>query len=422
MKFRAGLILLLLGLVLCTSLCGCTKKPEKTVIQFASWGSQSEIEIIKPILNEFEKQNPNIKVEFVHIPQNYFQKIHLLFASNLAPDVLFINNLYLPIYAKAGVLEELPIDDNNSAINQFDYIASVNISHQRKRLTLHNEIEKVFYKKSLTALSYNGKLYAIPRDISTLVIYYNKDLFNKYGAQYPNQYWKFSDFLSIAKKLTKDINNDGKIDIWGISFEEDLLYYLPYLMSEGGGAVSDDLKSIIINSQESKKGLEFYADLRNKYHVAPTKAESASETMAQLFLQEKLAMHLSGRWLVPKYRSQAKFNWDVVNFPSGDKGSIVPLDASGWAIAKSSKHKDAAMSLINYLSSKKSIEKFTKSGLIVPARMDVGEAEFLKLKTLPPYNERVFINVIKTAKPTPVTANYNEIQDKLKEKTEYLFN
>src|SRR5574344_2499900 len=76
----------------------------KTHIKFTSWGSQSEITILKPILAQFEKENPDIKVEFVHIPQNYFQKLHLLFASNLAPDVLFINNLYLPIYANAGVL------------------------------------------------------------------------------------------------------------------------------------------------------------------------------------------------------------------------------------------------------------------------------------------------------------------------------
>ena len=52
--------------------------PQKTVIQFSSWGSESEIKILKPILIEFEKQNPDIKVELLHIPQNYFQKIHLL--------------------------------------------------------------------------------------------------------------------------------------------------------------------------------------------------------------------------------------------------------------------------------------------------------------------------------------------------------
>lgn len=370
---------------------------DKTVIQFASWGSKSEIEILKPILKEFETENPDIKVEFVHIPQNYFQKIHLLFASNLSPDVIFINNLYLPIYANAGVLEPLNIDSKNI----FDTSS--------------------FYEKSLSALSFNDKVYAIPRDISNLVIYYNKDIFDKYNVSYPNKYWKFDDFLKLAQKLTKDTDNDGKTDLWGVSFEENLLFYLPYLMSEGGGVLSDDLKTLIIDSPKSQKGLNFYSDLRNKYHVAPTKAESASATMAQLFLQGKLAMQLSGRWLVPKYREEAKFNWNVINFPAGEAGSIVPLDASGWAISKESRHKTEATELIKFLSSKESIEKFTKSGLIVPARIDVAKGVFINDIKLPKSN-KVFIDVIKTAKPTPVSENYNEIQDKIKEKTDYLFN
>lgn len=382
--------LLILFFVVLT-LSGCTTSDKRTKIQFASWGSKSEIEILKPILSEFERENLDVKVEFMHIPQNYFQKIHMLFASNLAPDVMFMNNLYLPIYANAGVLEPMS----------------------------RNDVDCVFYKKSLEALSYKGKLYAVPRDVSNLVIYYNKGLFDKYNVPYPSRNWTFADFLATAKKLTKDTNNDGKTDIWGVSFEEDLFFYLPYLMSEGGGVLSDDLKTSIINTPQSQKGLNFYTDLRNKYHVAPTRAQSASATMAQLFLQGKLAMQISGRWLVPKYREDAKFDWDVINFPSGDKGSVVPLDASGWAIAKNSKHKDEAMRLIKFLASKESSEKFTQSGLIVPARIDVAEGKFLQ--STKPKSNKVFVRVIRTSKPTPVSENYLEIQDNLKEKTEALF-
>lgn len=385
--YRFVVILFLFALFL----TGCARKSE-TIVQFASWGSQSEIEIIKPILAEFEKETPDIKVDFMHIPQNYFQKIHLLFASNLAPDVIFMNNLYLPIYANAGMLEEITNPSQN------------------------------FYKKALQSLSYKNKLYAIPRDVSNLVIYYNKDLFNKYNVPMPNKYWTFEDFLITAQKLTKDTNKDGKTDIWGVSFEEEpALFYLPYLMSQGGGILSDDLKTSIIDSPQSKKGLQFYSDLRNKYHVAPTKAQSASATMAQMFLQGQIAMQVSGRWLVPKYREDAKFDWNVINFPAGDKGSIVPLDASGWTIAKSSKHKKEAMKLIEFLASKENIGKFTQSGLIVPARIDVAKGEFLR-DGKKPKNAKVFIDIIKTAKPTPVCENYSEILDGLKKKTNYLFN
>lgn len=359
-------------------LCGCHKQDSRTTVQFASWGSKSEIDILKPLLSEFEKENPDIKVDFMHIPQNYFQKIHLLFASNTAPDVIFINNLYLPIYANAGLLEELNTDDN-------------------------------FYPQSLNALSWQGKLYAIPRDVSNLVIYYNKDMFLKKHIPFPKQNWTFDDFLQTSKKLT-DKNT------FGISFEEDPLFYLPYLMSNGGGFFPEE-----INKAESQEAINFYADLRNKYHTAPKKNESASATMAQLFLQERIGMYLSGRWMVPKLREEASFDWDIAQFPKGTKGSIVQLDASGWAISKSSKHKAEALKLINYLSDEKSIEKFTQSGLIVPARKDVANSQSF-LNGQKPKNAKVFIEIIETSKPTPVTVNYREILDNLKNDMEKRFN
>ena len=384
MKNKFCKILAIFGLI--CLLCACNPKENLTVIQFASWGSKSEIDIIKPLLEDFEEENPDIKVDFMHIPQNYFQKIHLLFASNTPPDVIFINNLYLPVYANADVLE--PIGDNADCS---------------------------FYEENvLKSLSWNGKLYAVPRDVSNLVIFYNKNLFDKAGLSYPSDKWTFREFLEMAKKLTVD----GR---FGVSFEEDSLFFLPYLMSEGGGILSDDLSRIIIDELQSVKGLKFYADLRKKYHVAPKAEESASATMAQMFLQGKIAMHLSGRWLVPKYREEADFDWDIAPFPKGDKGSIVQLDSSGWAVSKNSKHKKEAFMLVNYLSSKQSIEKLTKSGLIVPARQDVQNSEYF-LDNKKPEHAKVFLDVIKTSKPTPVNVNYRAVVDDLNQKFEKLFN
>ena len=366
-------------LLLSILLCGCSPKDNRTTIEFASWGSKSEIDILKPILADFEKENPNIKIDFMHIPQNYFQKIHLLFASNTAPDVIFINNLYLPIYANANLLEEQTIPQN------------------------------IYYPQALQALSWKGKLYAVPRDVSNLVVFYNKDLFNKRHIQYPNSDWTYSDFLKTAQKLTFD-------GVFGVSFEEDPLFYLPYLMSNGGGILPNE-----INQKGSQDGLNFYADLRKKYHVAPLKSESASATMAQMFLQQKIGMYISGRWMVPKLREEAQFDWDIAQFPKGTVGSVVQLDASGWAISKSSTHKQEAQKLVNFLSSKENSEKFTTSGLIVPARIDVSNSKYF-LDGEKPKNSNVFLEIIKTSKPTPVTVDYREITDQLKKSMESKFN
>lgn len=370
-------------------ICGCGEvKNNADTIQFASWGSKSEVEILKPLLDEFEHQNPDIKIEFIHIPQNYFQKIHLLFASKKAPDVIFLNNQYLPVYANAGLLREFTDSD-------FD--------------------KEEFYPQSLDALSWDGSVYAVPRDISTLVIFYNKDIFKDKNVPYPHSGWTMEEFLQSAQKLT------SLPDVFGVSFEEDVLFYLPYLMSFGGGVLSDDLTSDISNTPESKAGLQFYADLRSKYHVAPLKSESASATMAQMFLQGRLGMYLSGRWIVPKFREEAFFDWDVAEFPKGSAGSVTPLDASGWAVSAQSKNPQAALKLIKFLSSKEAIEKFTESGLIVPAREDVALSEKF-LDGQKPYNSRAFIDSVNNAKPTPVSVDYRIILDKTKAQNEYIFN
>ncbi len=378
-KILIGCVALLLVI------CASSFIDTRTAIKFASWGSKTEVDIIKPIIEEFEKENPTIRVEFMHIPQNYFQKIHLLFASKTPPDVLFINNLYLPIYADAGVLE--PIGE----WAEWD----------------------AYDDNTIRALSWKGKLYAVPRDVSNLVVFYNKDLFDKAGLEYPTEDWTLEEFLLVAQILTKN-------GVFGVSFEEEPLFFLPYLMSEGGGIVSDDLSNIIIENEKSKKGLEFYSNLRKKYHVAPLADESASATMAQLFLQEKIAMHITGRWLVPKYRAEAKFKWDIISFPKGDAGSVVPLDASGWAVADKSKHKEEAYTFINFISNKKNIEKLTESGLIVPARRDVQTSKYF-LDGKSPQNAQIFIDIINTSKPTPVSINYREILDNLSPKFEKMF-
>ena len=382
-------ILIIICVIFCVGFLGSfilrkNSDNEKVVIQFASWGSESEINILKPILADFENENPDIKVDFMHIPQNYFQKIHLLFASNTAPDVIFINNQYLPIYTNAGVLESLTPYENEFLFENF-------------------------YSPALAAMSWKSEIYAVPRDISNLVIFYNKDLFDKKNVTYPHAGWTFEEYLAKAQKLTQ------RPQTFGISFDEEPLFYLPYLTSEGFCGVP------YYEKIKDNKGLQLYADLRNKYHVAPTKDEIGSATSAQLFLQGRMGMLLSDRWLVPKFRQEAKFDWDVVEFPKMSAGSIVPMDASGWAISKSSKHKPQAVKLVKYLSSKKCSEKFAQSGLIVPARMDSANSKYF-LDGEKPKNAKVFLSVIKTSKPTTVNINYREVLDELKAKNEPLFN
>lgn len=320
-------------------LCSCGKKNIEE-ITFSSWGSITETRILTELINDYEKNNPNIKVHFLHVPQNYFQKIHLLFASSTAPDVIFINNLYLPVYSSQ--LENL-----NSIVNTEEY-----------------------YPQAIEALSINNNLYAVPRDISNFVFYYNKNIT---GNINPN--WTLDDLETLIKKISNKNH-------YGISYERDVYWASPYITTLG-----------------FDNGINFYKNLEGKY--APSPAQVGSSTQAQMFLDEKLGLYLSGRWMYPKIKETAKFPYGIVTFPG-----TVTSDASGWAVYKNSKHKEQAVKFIKYLSSKNSIDYFTDTGLIIPARIDSSK----KIK------EKAFIDAIEKSVPNKTDKNYNKTRDNLNKK------
>lgn len=365
-----------------------TAKPEikKAVVKFSSWGSESEIKVLKSAIYEFEQKNPDIDVELIHIPQNYFQKLHLLIVTNSAPDIMFVNNINGLKYYQNGAFENL----NLYFVNKKD-----------------------FYTNAVKAFSYNDCIWAVPRDVSNLVIYYNKDLFDKNNIPYPAANWTTNDFLAKSQLLTTQ-------DSWGFGFEKDALFWLPFLWSNNGGII-DENGCIMIDSSSSKDALQFYADLKNIYNVTPSDGQKGSYTNAQLFLQGKMAMHLNGRWAVPRFRKDAKFNWDIAPFPYGEAGSIVDVDASGWAMSKKSKNKRAAWRFILFLSSERMSKNFTKDGLIIPARKSIATSDYFLQKNQNPRNSQVFLNAIEQGKPTPVNKNYQELLNKIYTQIEPVF-
>jgi len=330
------LTVLLFILLIPLFLCSCTKNDVEE-ITFSSWGSVTETGILNNLIKNYEKENPQVKINFIHIPQNYFQKIHLLFASSTAPDVIFINNLYLHVYSNQ-------LEDLSNLVKPDEY-----------------------YPQALRALSINEKLYAVPRDISNFVFFYNKQIT---GNINPN--WTLTDFENLIKRISTK-------EHYGVSYERDIYWASPYTQTLG-----------------FNEGINYYKKLEGKY--APTPAQVGSSTQAQMFLDGKLGLYLSGRWMFPKISETAKFEYGIVTFPG-----IVTADASGWAISKNSKHKEQAIKFVKYLSSEQSIDYLTDTGLIVPARIDSSK----KIK------EKAFIDAITKSVPNITDKNFNKTRDKL---------
>ena len=359
------LFLLVVIVVVCFS-CACGRK-NVSEIEFMTWGSKTEIDIIKPIFEEYNKTH-NVKVKLIHVPQNYFQKLHLLFASKLAPDVIFINNLYLKIYQKADLLEDL-----TDVINKDDY-----------------------YENALSTLSIDGKIYAVPRDVSSFVIFYNKDKFKQSKIK-ADKNWTIDDFYSIAKELKTN-------DDYGFCTELEPVCWENFVSAENKPVILNN--EITLKEEKSVDAMQKLADAINKDNIGASKEQLAVSPCAQLFLNQKTSMFVSGRWSVPKLESQANFDYGILPFPKGESKYYIPLNASGWAVSKKSKNKEAAIDFVKYISNDENIEKITASGLITPAKKKIANSSKFK-------NGEVFVEVIDKSTPNIVPEDYKFIIDKI---------
>jgi multiple sugar transport system substrate-binding protein len=357
----------------------------------ASWGSQEEIQAYQQVLRVFQEKNPGIQVEYINIPSNeYLAKITAMMAAGSPPDVFFINNIDFPGLASRGVLK--PLDP----FIQRDKYPTGDI-----------------FPGILKAFQWEGAQYGLPRDVSNLVVFYNRNLLRKAGLPDPKPDWTWDDFLRYAKALT--VEKDGKRVQWGVSFQTFYLFWEPWVWSAGGRFYSPDHSKFLLNSPPSVEGLQFYLDLRYKHHVAPTPEEAQDRGAFTMFLNGQTGMIVDGRWRVPTLKARAKFDFDVVPFPRGKAGSIVDIDGSGWVMAAGTRNPEAAWKLLSFLAGPEASQIFTKTGLIIPARgVDVKNVEksIQNLKDFfvppPPRSQHFFLTVNKTARPTETFERWNE--------------
>ena len=120
-----------------------------------------------------------------------------------------------------------------------------------------------FDQSIVKALRVDGKQVAVPYDLGSLLIYYNKDMFTKAGVPLPKPGWTTDDFLAAAKKLT----SGGK---YGFAAFPVIDWTLPFATSLFGvNPVSQDGKLDLTNPQ-FVAAMQWYADLVQKQKVAPS--------------------------------------------------------------------------------------------------------------------------------------------------------
>jgi multiple sugar transport system substrate-binding protein len=341
-------IVLLLGIALTALLVvGCTAVPgavqtvvvtatppppaegAKIVLRVGTGDSGEGLTPHNTIIQQFEAENPDIQVQLEPVGSgDYYARILTQIAAGDPPDILQIGDDAVPNFVGKGAF--IPLD---TWINSAEYPLDTSI----------------YLPGMLEPGQWDGKQYLLPKDYSPLAVYYNKALFDEAGVAYPTDGWTWDDFLATAQALTKTEN--GVTTQWGVQLPGPWTTGFEYWVAAAGGRlISEDGSTFIgyMDSPEVQQAMQFYADLYNKYAVAPPPADmNAFGGGNPEFDNGTAAMRIFGRWPQSGMLSNPNIDLGVAPMPVGVERADV-LFWGGFGISSLSENPEAAWRFLRY--------------------------------------------------------------------------
>ncbi len=285
-------------------------------------------ENLQTIVDAFEAENPDITVEVTTLPYNdYFTALQTDLAAGTVADVFDTNYDSFPQLAANGVFAPLTVADPDA------------------------------YRGSLLeAYSADGVQYALPSSFSTVVLYYNKDLFDAAGLDYPSSDWTWADEEAAAVALT-----DQAAGVWGdhqpVSFYE----FYKVLAQNGGEFLNADGTAVAFNTPEGIEAAQWLVGKSGTTMPTIEQGQGTPDFDTNLFKDGKLAMLHTGIWVFGAV-ADVPFGWDIAVEPGNtQQASAVFSNAVG--VSATSEHVEAATKWAEFL---------TSSSTMVDIRLDAG--------------------------------------------------
>ncbi|MFI6601622.1 ABC transporter substrate-binding protein [Nonomuraea sp. NPDC050536] len=360
---------------------GATSSDGKVTLRYFTFSAAPDhVKDLDKIIAGFEKENPKIHIQVETAPfDQYFTKLQTSIAGGTAPDAFELNYENFVTYASAGSLLDL-----NTVAGDGD--------------------PSVYAQESLNAFKHDGKQYALPASFSTVVLFYNKDLFKKAGVAEPTADWTWKDEQAAAAKLT-----DKKKGIYGDFQPVQFFEFYKTLKQAGGEFLTPDGKKSAFDSPAGVKAATWLASKVGK--TMPTEAEigGTADYDTNLFKSGKLAMWHNGIWQFAGLKD-VPFGWDVVVEP-GDAAKASAVFHNAVAASSTTKHGKEAWAWARYLSS---------SGTAATTRIEsswelppVSDQSVLSgyLKDPKPANRQAVFDSLKSIALPPVIKRQQEMQD-----------
>lgn len=291
-------------------------KDGKIKLRFATWDDAELLDNQQRLVDEFNKSQDEIEVTLEAYGNDYDTKITAGLGSGDAPDVMYMWDY--PTYSNS--LE--PLDSYIEKEGE-DYKAN-------------------FYEALWPYNSQDDQIYGIPVSVVTSCLYYNKDIFDQAGMEYPADDWTWNDLEAASVELQKKVP-----DVTGFSFGMKTLPYTFEMYLWSNGAAFVDEKGNLEGNLNSKESIEVFEMFQN---MAQSGSGYAAESgVSSDFLGSKTAMYVDGTWPIQQLEAEG-INFGIAQIPrfEGHDKSVSVINTCGIAISQSSKNKDAAWEFVKY--------------------------------------------------------------------------
>lgn len=377
-------------------------RSESSTVSFTVSGDAAEYAAYETLVAAFEAAHPEIDVTLTHIPSagDYSAKLVTDFAAGTPPDVSLLNYRRVPAFAAAGQMEPLgPYLDKSELIARED-----------------------FYPITIDAFTWQGDILCIPQNVSSLVVYYNRDLFAAAGVAEPADDWTWDDFVTTAVTLTRDSDGDGTIDQYGAGIEPSLYRLAPFVWQNGGRLVDDPANptQLGLTRLPSLQALEWFVALQTVHHVVPDRTAEAAIDSEMRFIQGTTAMFFDSRRGTPTFREAADFDWDIAPLPRGQEAAGI-LHSDAYCLSAAAKDKDAAWSFIEFANSPEGQTIIAGTGRTVPSLRAVAESDAFLDPAARPSRSQVFLDSVDHLQIVPLISTWEDIESTASEEIERAF-
>lgn len=369
-RFSEGFSLAYLCALLLLILAGeSTWAQERVTLRLTDWADLDEMPLDQKALAEFKRLYPYIDVLYEPSPgRQYEEKILTALAADEPTDVFLLDSKLIPTFTNKKILLDLgPLAKQ-----------------------LHVDTAQ-WFSNALQIARRGNALYAFPKGFTPLMVFYNKELFDQSGIPYPARDWTWDDYLSIAQKLTKDLNGDGTTDQFGASFSNYFYFWITWVWSAGGDVIDPQgfRATGALNSQATERALGHLIDLQKRFKAAPnTGSWVQSEKTGinvQLFMNGKIAMILDGHWRLPRFLRQIEegaLRLGVVSPPRiPGVNRVNVMYESGWSVPVNTKHPREAVLLAAFMAGETANRLRAARRLEIPSVRKVAE-ELVRQDTL----------------------------------------